>query len=749
MLVRPHTNETFGRRVLYPVVKVMKEFSKYIAEKWNISETLSKELCESYEKGYSPYYVADYRPPVCAEIDVWPVWGVYDFLRVAAELAPKKKRLVNALKKAGKLTDQLEKRIMHLTDGFELDDMLINERLQPRSKGQLALKKGLGEPAEKILSQQSTDSLEECIAPYVGKEPSLKTEADVVAGIKDIIAERFAYDETARAVVREFMYDDGFFEVVSKVKNNEILSKYVGKLVGVKEVPKEELLLLMAAEDNKQIRLKFTVQLFRITELLKHHFLIDPDSPGFSLISEAIDDCWLRLLQPIAERDVKERLRAEAEEWALSVIQQDLKKKIDQEGEEHVVFVCGIPDKKQFALIACSDRGRLIGAAMEKKIAIDKPVLSERLRQFLMRHRPDRIIIADNESAGSAETIVRKTLDSLQQPLDIVKNTFDQAASEVARSEWMKKHFSDLEEPMQKMYALGVACLRPLRLLATAGVEHVTVHPLQAAVSPQRMKECLQRLVAAKALSGGITAADCVETLSGITLEPFVPDAIIKEIIARSSKTPFTSKDDLLKVPDITEGAYRNVAGYFMIPTAQSALDRTMVHPEHFSWVGAMCDELRLSPENLVADPEAVRSCHESDPVKRIFLEKKLIPQLKAGQRYGAIAFSKPRRKYKLTELTEGSVVSGRVTNITPFGVFVNINAVCDGLIHISQLADTYVESADQVVAVNDMVSVRILKVDAKKRRISLSMKGLGMPAPKVAPSKKQLTDLASHFQNR
>jgi transcriptional accessory protein Tex/SPT6 len=152
----------------------------------------------------------------------------------------------------------------------------------------------------------------------------------------------------------------------------------------------------------------------------------------------------------------------------------------------------------------------------------------------------------------------------------------------------------------------------------------------------------------------------------------------------------------------------------------------------------------------LVSDPEAARSFPEPDAVMKLYLEKKLIGQLQAGQRFGGSSgLFRPKKKYKLTDLEEGSVVTGRVTNITPFGVFVNISAVCDGLIHISQLADTYVESADQVVSVNDIVNVRILKVDAKKRRISLSMKGLGQQGPKISPSKRQLTDLASHFQNR
>jgi ribosomal protein S1 len=148
-------------------------------------------------------------------------------------------------------------------------------------------------------------------------------------------------------------------------------------------------------------------------------------------------------------------------------------------------------------------------------------------------------------------------------------------------------------------------------------------------------------------------------------------------------------------------------------------------------------------------DPEMLRSFATEDFIRKIYLEKKLIPQLRASLRPAGPSLQKSRRKVKLAELKEGSIVSGKVTNITPFGVFININAVCDGLVHISQLADEYVESPEQVVALHDKVDVRILKVDSKKRRISLSMKNLGQKAPHVRPSQGQLNTLAEHFKNR
>jgi protein Tex len=162
-----------------------------------------------------------------------------------------------------------------------------------------------------------------------------------------------------------------------------------------------------------------------------------------------------------------------------------------------------------------------------------------------------------------------------------------------------------------------------------------------------------------------------------------------------------------------------------------------------------MCNQLSISPDAVIANPESLREFVEQDVAKKFYIENRLMSQLRAGQRFNAPAFSKHRRKFKLDELQEGTIVSGHVTNITPFGVFVNINAVCEGLIHISQLADTYVETPEQVVSLHDAVNVRIISIDPKKRRISLSMKGLTSQPVKVSPSKRQLSSLANHFQNR
>jgi uncharacterized protein len=725
----------------------MKELSTYISERWSIAAPIVKEIRESFEKGDSPYYLADYAPSIGTELELSQLWDIYDFLKEAEALAPQKKRLINALKKSNKITPQLERRIALTMNPFELDDMLLPERPNPRSKAQLALKKGLKEAADRIQAQEDGVPLDDIISPYIGKEATLKTEEDVLSGIKDILAERFAYDETARTMVREFAYDDGYFEVQPKNKKDPLFAPFITKPVPIKQLSKEDALMLLSAEDQKTVRLKLGVNLFRMSELLKHHFILNPDCAGFDLICQAIDDCWLRLLHPIIERDVKIRLRTEAEDWALVDIARALGEKLNEKSPEGIFLSFCLFDAKHFSLVAFNAMGRLLGASQEKRHGADKAVVSERLRQFSVRYKATIVIIPDDEAAEMAEETVKKSIDMKSGPVQIVRRPLDAAAIDLSMSEWMTRNFSDLDESMRKAFALGLSHVQPFSLILQTGINYFPLHPLQSYVSEKRCTELARRVLTAQTLHEGIVINEADD--AALRLLPIIPDAMVHELQSGGQKKQIASKNDLLKVAGMTEVIFRNISGYVIIPYAEDPLDRTLVHPDHFGWVSDMCGELSISKDAVVNNPESLRSVGESDMTMRMFMEKNLIRQLAVGQRFAAPVFGKNRKKFKLDELVEGTVVSGHVTNITPFGVFVNINAVCEGLIHISQLADTYIETPEQVVSVGDIINVRIIKIDPKKRRISLSMKGLSSQPVRVAPSKRQLSSLATHFQNR
>ena len=733
----------------------MIEYSKQISERWDLSHELADLLCVAYEKGDSPYYLAEYDRRISVNIDIPVLLEVYEYLGSMEDLAVRRKRVANAYKKIGKLTPALEKRINIVTDPHVLDDILIPLRPNPMSKGQKAAKKGIGALADLVLAQtEETATLEELAEPYVGKDPTFGCAADVIQAVKDLLAERFAHDDTVRTMAREFLYDDGFFEFIPKTSKDEKYGKYTGRLIPMDEFSNEELLRFFIAEDTKAIKkLKLDVQIFRVTELLRQHILENPDSTSFDCICEVIDDMWTRLLHPSIEQDVKESIRTRAEAWAAKEIMTGLSKEFEKEQAASSVFVVDMSARKDFVIAAVSASGDLLGVTTEKKPGDGRSYLTERLRQFFSRHRPAQILSLDG-GAGIPENFLKQVNDYLGGRIETIKVKTD-AKTDPCKSEYMKKReFAILDDRTKALYGLAITHLRPISLIARLGASYYNVHPLQDLLHEAKFLEIVGQILEHTQLVRGISIKDIAD--SPIAKWKVIPKELFAEIKAFDAAGSAGSKNALLKVKGMTETAFKNIAGFVLIPTAEDLFDRSTAHPDWFPFLEQAVNDLTVSHETIISNPEILLSRRTEDASQKAYLKKKLMQQLQIAQRYQSVVSQKGKKKLKLVDLKEGAVISGRVTNVTQFGVFVNINAVCDGLIHISQLADNYVETPDHIVSVGDRIDVRILKVDTKKRRISLSMKNIGggivhksRKGPRGAPTKGQLNNLAEHFKNR
>jgi hypothetical protein len=499
----------------------MIEFEKQIADKWNLSPALSEMICKAFQNGDTPYYLAEYCPEVAVESSLSQIWQIYDFLNGMVELGSKKKRIITALNKAGKLTPSVEKRVALSTSSFELDDMLLPLRPNPRSRGQLAIKKGLGPLADTIeLQDEGSAPIDELAAAYVGKDPSLKSVKDVISGVKDILAERFAYDDTVRSMARDFAGEDGCFEVQPKTKHDPRFTRYEDKQIPVFELTKEELLLLLSAEEQKALRCKLVVQLFRITELLRQHVIQNPDYHGFDFLCEVIDESWVRLLQPIIERDVKVRLMEDAEEWASQRIGPELEKHFAEDLRRGTTLAIDASHPKYIYFIVVSGQGDLLGATSEKRSADGKVPSYDRLRQFYIRHHPAEIIIADNDQAATAEAIIKQVIGADQQVPQIARFTPDPSLTALSECEWIKKKYDTLlDNDTRKLFSAALIYCKPLVLIPHIGTGFYSLHPLQQTVTKDRFIKIVDRIVTDATLHKGVLIKDIVESpISGMTM---------------------------------------------------------------------------------------------------------------------------------------------------------------------------------------------------------------------------------------
>ncbi len=724
----------------------MTEFSTYVASNWQISESIAAAICEAFERGDSVFYLSDYEPQISAETDINLLSEIYEALSNIQDMAPKRKRLLNALSKAGALSEELEHRIETCTNSVELDDMLLPFRGNQRTKAQTARDKGLSPLADVFYEQESgSSSSEELASPFVNSENGLPTVDSVLEGVADILAEKFAYDETLRSILRDFAFDEGYFEVIPKDKKDRRFAQYRNKTLPVGQVEHEEYLTLVASEADKSAKLKFCVPLFQVSELLREHFVTNPDFAGNETVSKAIDEAWTRLLEPILERDVKRKLLDNAERTAMRRISGDIMEKFSGRKSTGSILAVGNIDGKNLVLVATSANGKLLGATNDKVNDPAKPFTSVRVKQFVTRYHPGSVLVLENTFTDSCVSIIEKTLhDSVSIP-QIIRFAPETSAADFNSSEWMKHECQHLDASQVELYAISLRHLLPLGVVAAIGVEHFVIHADQHKIRPASMSQLLLRIITLDGLRKGILPIDSPDSV--LANIPEINPEILADIRKHAASKQLTGKLDLFDVHGVTEQVFNNIAGYTVVPSGENPLDKTLVHPKYYGLVEGMAEELGVSVVSLIQEPELLKTFEGGELYERLYVDRKLTEQLRAGQIHLASSISAKPRRIRISDLAEGQVLTGKVSNLTAFGAFVNIGAECDGLVHISELADDYVDKVEQIVGTGDVVDVRVVKIDTQNRRVSLSMKGLGSSRKsKSRASSAQLHTLAEHF---
>jgi len=313
------------------------------------------------------------------------------------------------------------------------------------------------------------------------------------------------------------------------------------------------------------------------------------------------------------------------------------------------------------------------------------------------------------------------------------------------KSDFLKSSAKQLDEATLKTYAFGIVTVMPLQLLNEIGCASFSIHPKQNQLGDVKMGELVHKLYVAASLRRGVELGKQQDKLlleAGVTAEGL-------ELMRQGRKANhIKSKLDIGSNDKISTPDYNNAAGYIVFPSSSFVLDKSTVHPEEFSIVESISSELNISIDDLARDSAKVDEFHVEDADVKRFVNEKIAEQLKVAKRYVSLS-SRPKRKLKLNEIRVDSIHEGRVSNIAKFGVFIDINAMSDGLVHISELTNEYVESADQVVKIGDKVKVKVIEVNRKQRRISLSMKQADNSSLQVKASRTQLDDLASFFNKK
>ncbi|MBB5144389.1 helix-hairpin-helix domain-containing protein [Desulfovibrio intestinalis] len=714
------------------------QFFEQIAKELSIAPGQAKAVAELLDEGATIPFIARYRKEAHGSLDEVAVAAVRDRLTQLRELETRRQAILASLTERELLTDDLRNSVITADTMTALEDVYLPYRPKRRTRATMAREKGLEPLALNLLEQTPALAPEEAAKPFVDAEKGVESVEAVLAGARDIIAEIASEHGAARAAMREFFARKAVAaSSVAKGKEEEgaKFRDYFDWQENAAKAAGHRLLAMLRGETEGFLTLHFLPEAEAAQTLFRGMF-VKNSSPAGQQVREAVDDGYKRLLAPSLETELRATLRKKAESEAIAVFAKNLRQLLlaSPLGQKRVLAID--PGFRTGCKVVCLDaQGALLHHDLIHILSDGQQKdAGEKIRKLAAAYKAEAIAIGNGTAGRETETLVRVLQLSL--PVLVVSES---GASVYSASETARREFPDLDLTVRGAVSIGRRLMDPLAELVKIDPKAIGVGQYQHDVDQTDLKKSLDDVVESCVNAVGVEVNTAsVELLTHVSgLGP----ALAKSVVAyREANGPFALRKDLKKVPRLGPKAFEQAAGFLRIHGGTNPLDASAVHPESYGIVKAMAKDLGCSVPDLLANgetrrgikPEAYVTETVGLPTLRDILAELEKPGRDPRQAYEAFAFAEGVTR--IEDLEAGMRLPGIVTNVTNFGAFVDIGVHQDGLVHISQLADSFVSDPHTVVTVQQKVSVTVLEVDAARKRISLSMR----KNPADAPARQQ-----------
>ena len=709
----------------------MNPFSKMIAAALALSEKAVENTLGLLEEGCTIPFISRYRKEKTGNMDEVKIEAVAQANEKYKEMTKRKETILKTIGEQGKLSAELQQRIDNCWDATELEDIYLPFKPKRRTRAQVAREQGL-EPLAQLLLLQRERNPEQAARKFVGDKVS-DVEA-ALQGAKDIIAETVSENEQSRNQIRGEFRRGAIItsKVVAKKKDEEDaqrFSDYFDFSEPLKRCSSHRLLAMRRGEAAGFLRVSISADEETCITKLKRHYV-----HGFgecqTLVGEAVDDAFKRLLKPSIETEFAAQSKQKADEEAIVVFAENLRQLLLAAplGQKRVMAVD--PGFANGCKTACLDaQGNLV----HHEIVYPHPPRSKRMEATAAMKRMVRQYQVEAMAVGNG-TASRETSEWLNEidfehPVDVYVVSEDGAsiysASKIAREE-----FPDEDVTVRGAVSIGRRLMDPLAELVKIDPKSIGVGQYQHDVDQSQLKKSLDAVVMSCVNSVGVNLNTASQHL--LTYVSGLGPTLAKNIVEyRRENGAFSSRSQLKKVPRLGPSAYEQCAGFLRIPGARNPLDNSAVHPERYSLVETMAKDQGVTVKQLVED----KALQKKIDIRKYVSGEVGMPTLtdimaeldKPGldPRGEVEKFEFDASIKTIEDLQIGMVVPGIVTNITKFGAFVDIGVHNDGLVHVSQMANRYVSDPSEVVKLHEHVMVRVTEVDLKRKRIALSMKQL------------------------
>ena len=707
----------------------MNKFTSKIAKELNLSAKVVENTLELLNNGATIPFISRYRKEQTGGLDEVNIGLIKDLYDKEVELSKRKETVIKTITEAGKMTKELLQQIEECPNAAQLEDLYLPFKPKRRTKAQIAKEKGL-EPLAQFIMIQRENNIEQKARAFLS--PDIKDINEAIKGAQDIIAELFSEDQRARQMLRKNMQHEAI--VVAKQKKGIELTEealkykdYFNYSERLKRCSSHRLLAINRGE--KEGFLSINIELDDDAFIQKiTHFFIKSNGKAAQLIHEAIEDGYKRLLFPAIKNEVLALAKEQADAEAIKVFAENLRQLLLAAplGQKRTLGID--PGFRTGCKVVClNSEGNLLQHTVIFPNAPHNKAkeAQDTIKQLVSKYDIEAIAIGNGTASRETLSIV-KGIDFTKQ-LDVFVVSEDGAsiysASKIAREE-----FPNEDVTVRGAVSIARRLMDPLAELVKIDAKNIGVGQYQHDVDQNALKKSLDVVVESCVNSVGVNLNTASSSL--LTYVSGLGPSLAQNIVDfRSKNGAFNSRSQLKKVPRLGDIAFQQCAGFLRIPNGKHALDNTAVHPESYHIVEKMAKDARCSIEMLIQNKAKQKAIdlnlYVTNEIGLPTLQDIMTELDKPGRdpRMQLEHFEFDSRVKEIGDLSIGMVLPGIITNITNFGVFVDIGVHNDGLVHISQITNRYISSPTDVVKLHQHVQVKVIEVDLQRKRIALSMR--------------------------
>ena len=706
------------------------KYTQIIAEELKQPAGFVQNTINLLESGATIPFIARYRKEMTGSMDEVVIAQVRDRLAQLKDLDSRRTAILKSLQEQEKLTPELESAVNNAASMAELEDIYLPYKPKRKTRASIAREKGL-DPLATLIFSQRYDDVAFRAEKFIDPDKGVNSVEEAIQGACDIIAEKVNEDSYARKRIRSlFQKESVMSSKVVKGKDQDGINfqMYFDYHEPLHRAPSHRLLAMFRGENEGFLRISVGVEDEPALDILDRIF-VRGNNASAALVKTAIADSCKRLLFPSIETEMRQWAKEKADTEAIRVFAENMRQLLlaPPLGQKNVLAID--PGFRTGCKVVCLDRqGKLVHNETiyphppqnEVKEAIHK------IKSLVNAYKIEAIAIGNGTAGRETERLIK----SIPFDRDVIALAVNESGASIySASAVARKEFPDYDVTVRGSVSIGRRLMDPLAELVKIEPKSIGVGQYQHDVDQTALMKSLEDTVISCVNKVGVEVNTASEEL--LTYVSGLGPALAKNMIAyRNENGPFKSRNEFRKVTRFGDKAYEQAAGFLRIRDAKNPLDRSSVHPESYQVVDQMVKKLNCTVDELIVKPE-LRS---KIKLEEFTSEKVGMPTLQDIMQELAKPGRDPRQQFEMFEfdkhihsindLRTGMKLPGIITNITNFGVFVDLGVHQDGLVHISQLADRFVKDPNDVVKLNQKVMVEVLEIDMERKRIQLTMKG-------------------------